>query len=96
MGVSHEQKPDLERHVARLLTWAAQAGLWVVRVESEVGSGMDGARVKARCLLGDPAVSTVVVEHRDRFGRMCFAPGLMEALKPGRMGGYACIEEVPG
>ena len=67
---SHEAKPDLERHVARLSTWAAQAGLRVVGVECEVGSGMNGARVKARRLLADPAVSMVVVEHRDRLGRM--------------------------
>jgi len=67
---SHEAKPDLEWHVARLSTWAAQAGLRVVGVESEVGSGMNGARVKARRLLADPAVSMVVVEHRDRLGRM--------------------------
>jgi putative resolvase len=67
---SHDQKPDLERQVARLSTWAAQAGLRVVRVESEVGSGMNGARAKARRLLADPDVSTVVVEHRDRLGGM--------------------------
>jgi putative resolvase len=67
---SPEQKPDLERQVARLSAWAAQAGLRVMRVEAEVGSGMDGARSKARRLLADPEVSVVVVEHRDRLGRM--------------------------
>lgn len=67
---SHDQKSDLQRQVARLSTWAAQAGLRVVRVETEVGSGMNGARIKARRLLADPEVSVVVVEHRDRLGRM--------------------------
>jgi putative resolvase len=67
---SHDQRSDLQRQVARLSTWAAQAGLRVVRVEAEVGSGMNGARVKARRLLADPEVSVVVVEHRDRLGRM--------------------------
>jgi putative resolvase len=67
---SHDQKADLERQVARLSTWTAQAGLRVVRVESEVGSGMNGSRVKVRRMLGDPDVVTVVVEHRDRLGRM--------------------------
>jgi putative resolvase len=67
---SHDQKPDLERQVARLSQWAAHAGHRVVRVESEVGSGMNGARSKARRLLADPDVVTVVVEHRDRLGRM--------------------------
>ncbi len=42
----------------------------VVRIESEVASGMNGSRTKARRLLADPKVTTVVVEHRDRLGRM--------------------------
>jgi putative resolvase len=67
---SHDQRTDLDRQVSRLSAWAAQAGLPVVRVEAEVGSGMNGARAKVRRLLADPAVSTVVVEHRDRLGRM--------------------------
>lgn len=67
---SHDQKADLDRQVARLSGWAAQAGLEVVRVEAEVGSGMNGSRTKVRRLLADPQVMTVVVEHRDRLGRM--------------------------
>jgi putative resolvase len=66
----HDQKADLDRQVARLSSWAARAGLAVVRVESEVGSGMNGARAKIRRLVADPKVATVVVEHRDRLGRM--------------------------
>ena len=65
-----EQKPDLQRQVGRLSMWAASAGLRVVRVESEVGSGMNGARSKARRLLADPEVTVVVVEHRDRLASM--------------------------
>lgn len=67
---SRDQKADLERQVARLSGWAAKAGHRVVRVESEVGSGMNGRRSQARRLLADPEVTTVVVEHRDRLGRM--------------------------
>jgi putative resolvase len=67
---SHGQKADLDRQVARLSAWATQAGVPVVRVEAEVGSGMNGTRAKARRLLADPKVSVVVVEHRDRLGRM--------------------------
>jgi len=67
---SHDQKADLDRQVARLSSWAAQAGLPVARVEAEVGSGMNGTRAKARRLLADPAVTVVVVEHRDRLGRV--------------------------
>ena len=67
---SHDQKPDLDGQVARLSAWAAKAGLPVVRVEAEVGPGMNGSRAKVRRLLADPAVTVVVVEHRDRLGRM--------------------------
>ncbi|WP_425956502.1 IS607 family transposase [Xylanimonas sp. McL0601] len=65
---SHDQKDDLVRQTARLMVWAAQAGHKVVGSEAEVGSGMNGARTKARRLLSDPAVTVVVVEHRDRLG----------------------------
>ena len=67
---SHDQKADLERQTARLAGWAAKAGHRVVRVESEIGSGMNGGRSKARRLLADPEVTTVVVEHKDRLGWM--------------------------
>jgi putative resolvase len=42
----------------------------VVRIEAEVGSGMNGSRAKLRRMLSDPKVTTVVVEHRDRLARM--------------------------
>jgi len=67
---SRDQKTDLERQTARLASWAAKAGHRVVRIESEIGSGMNGNRSKARRLLADPDVTTVVVEHKDRLGRM--------------------------
>ena len=67
---SHDQKSDLDRQVARLTSWAADAGGTVVRVEAEVGSGMNGSRAKIRRMLADPKVTAVVVEHRDRLGRM--------------------------
>jgi putative resolvase len=35
-----------------------------------MGSGVNGSRAKARRLLSDPEVTVVVVEHRDRLGRM--------------------------
>ena len=67
---SHDQRSDLERQLAMLTEWAATAGQLVVRVESEVGSGMNGHRPKLMRLLSDPEVTTVVVEHRDRLARM--------------------------
>jgi putative resolvase len=66
----HDQKDDLARQVTRLSEWAARAGHRVVRIESETGSSMNGSRAKARRLLADPDVTCVVVEHRDRLGRM--------------------------
>jgi putative resolvase len=56
--------------VARLTGWAQHAGVPLVRVETEVGSGMNGTRSKVRRLLADPKVTIVVVEHRDRLARM--------------------------
>ena len=67
---SHDQRSDLDGQVARLSSWAARAGGRVVRVEAEVGSGMNGRRPKLRRLLADPRVTTVVVTNRDRLGRV--------------------------
>lgn len=67
---SHDQKSDLERQVARLSEWAAKAGHRVVRVEAEIAAGTNGCCSKARRLLADPAVTCVVVERKDRLGRM--------------------------
>lgn len=52
----HGQESDLDRRAAGLAGWAAVAGHRVVRVESEVGSGVNGARVKVRRLLSDRKV----------------------------------------
>ena len=49
--------------------WATGQGLTVGRVVTEVGSALNGHRRKFLALLRDPAVGTVVVEHRDRFAR---------------------------
>ena len=67
---SHDQRGDLDRKVARLCEWAARAGRSIIGVESEVGSGMNGALAKVRRLLADPKVTAIVVEHRDRLGPM--------------------------
>ncbi|MFF0311618.1 IS607 family transposase [Streptosporangium sp. NPDC004379] len=67
---SHDHKADLDRQTARLSAWAAKAGHRIVRIESEIASGVNGRRSKAGRLLADPKVTTVVVEHKDRLGRM--------------------------
>lgn len=66
----HDQGPGLERQTARLSAWAAQDGHRVVRIESEAASGMNGCRSRAKRLLADRKVTTVVVEDEDRLGRM--------------------------
>ncbi|MEU1689210.1 IS607 family transposase [Micromonospora sp. NPDC005707] len=66
---SADQQPDLDRQVARLTVWATGQRLAVDRVVTEVGSALNGHREKFLSLLRDPAVSTIVVEHRDRFAR---------------------------
>ena len=67
---SSDQKADLDSQVARLATYAANNDLKVSTVVTEVGSGMNGKRAKLTKLLLDPTIGTIVVEHRDRLGRM--------------------------
>ena len=66
---SHNQRPDLDRQVARLSAWAAEQGVGVAEVVTEVGSGLNGHRPRLRRLLADPTVAMIVVEHRDRLAR---------------------------
>jgi predicted site-specific integrase-resolvase len=66
---STDQRADLDRQVARVTGWATGQHLSVDRVVTEVGSALNGHRRKFLALLRDPGVSTIVVEHRDRFAR---------------------------
>jgi predicted site-specific integrase-resolvase len=66
---SSDQRPDLDRQVARVTQWATDSGHQVDRVVTEVGSVLDGKRREFLALLADPGVSMIVVEHRDRFAR---------------------------
>lgn len=74
---SHDQRPDLDRQVARLTSWAAENGCEVGEVVTEVGSGLDGKCPRLRRILSDPSAGVVVVEHRDRLAR--FGAGHLEA-----------------
>lgn len=58
-----------EPETARLATHAANAGLKVGKVVMEIGSGLNGKRRELTKLLADPAVDTIVVEHKDRLTR---------------------------
>ncbi len=66
---SADQRTDLDRQVARVTAWATGAGFSVGRVVTEVGSALNGKRRKFLALLRDESVTTIVVEHRDRFAR---------------------------
>jgi putative resolvase len=66
---SADQRADLDRQVARVTAWVTGQDLAVSRVVTEVGSALNGGREKFLGLLRDPNVTTIVVEHRDRFGR---------------------------
>jgi putative resolvase len=66
---SADQRADLDRQVARVTAWVTGRDMAVARVVTEVGSALNGRGKKFLGLLRDPAVSTIVVEHRDRFAR---------------------------
>lgn len=74
---SADQKSDLDRQVARVTAWATGRGMSVDRVVTEVGPALNSRRKKFLALLADPQVTTIVVEHRDRFAR--FAADYVEA-----------------
>ncbi len=63
---SDDQKVDLERQAGRVLTMCSARGVRIDRTVTEIGSGLNGRRTKLLKLLGDPRVSMIVVEHRDR------------------------------
>lgn len=67
---SNDQRPDLERQVSRLASYAAAHGLHVEAVIKEVGSGLNGHRKELLSLLKSP--SHILVEHRDRLCRFGF------------------------
>lgn len=76
---SADQKADLDRQVARVVTEAASRGLPVGEVVTEVGSGLNGKRRKLHRVLSDPAARVIVVEHKDRLAR-CGVEHLQAAL----------------
>lgn len=66
---SADQRGDLERQAGRVATECGRRGITLDATVTEVGSGMNGHRIRLRRLLADPTVSTIVVEHRDRLAR---------------------------
>ena len=64
-----DQRADLDRQDGRVTAWVTGQNMVVSRVVAEVGSALDGRGKKFLGLLRDPFVTTIVVEHRDRFAR---------------------------
>ena len=66
---SSDQKKDLDRQVARLVTFANEKGLSISRTVTEIGFGLNGHRPKLMKLLADKSIGVILVEHRDRLMR---------------------------
>ncbi|WP_217165019.1 IS607 family transposase [Streptomyces sp. AC512_CC834] len=66
---SADQKADLERQAARVVSGANGLGLAVAEVVAEAGSGLNGRRRRLHRVLSDPQAAVIVVEHRDRLAR---------------------------
>lgn len=88
---SADQKEDLDRQVGRVVEWATEQGFRVDDVVKEVGSGLNGNRRRLRRLVGDHAVRTIVVEHRERLCRFGFE--YVEAALAGRGARIVVMED---
>lgn len=75
---SSDQKADLDRQVARLAMYAAENGIQVAKVVTEVGSGLNGHRKGLLGVLRLPEYRVIVVEHMDRLAR--FGSEYIEAV----------------
>jgi putative resolvase len=63
------QQDDLERQAGRVAEECGRRGITLDATITEAGSVLNGDRVRLRELLCDPAVTRIVVEHRDRLAR---------------------------
>lgn len=88
---SHDQKPNLDGQIARCLQFANTKGITVSQTVFEVGSGLNGHRKKLMRLLANPAISILVVEHRDRLMR--FGAEYVEAALAARGAKLMVVDE---
>ena len=66
---SSENKDNLERQRQRLEDYCSARGYKVLKVVTEVGSGLNDKRPKLEKLLTDESVKLIVIEHSDRLAR---------------------------
>lgn len=69
---SRDQAEDLARQTSRLKDFCAARGLIVSQIVEEIGSGLNGRRKRLLSVLGNPGITTLVVENRDRLARFGF------------------------
>jgi putative resolvase len=67
-----ENKDNLDGQARRLQDYCAAKGYPIAAVVKEIGSGVNDARPKLLKLLNDPAITLIVVEHKDRLTRFGF------------------------
>ena len=88
---SAEEKPHLENQANRLWAHAGENGIPLDEVVSEIACGLNDRRPKLRKLLGDPAVHTVIVEHREPLAR--FGAGMVDEMPQARGGALMVIDD---
>ena len=88
---SAEQKAHLENQANRLWAYASQNRILMDAVVSEIASGLNDRRPELRKLRGDPAVHTVIVEHRERLAR--FGAGMVDEMPQARGGALMVIDD---
>lgn len=80
---SSENKPNLDTQAERVGAFCSANG-WVVNgVVKECASGLNDKRPKLLKLIGDPTVTKIVVEHKDRLTRFGFE--YIKLLFPGEI-----------
>ncbi|MFL5706485.1 MAG: IS607 family transposase [Ktedonobacteraceae bacterium] len=69
---SAENTSNLDSQAQRLVAYCAVRGYQVSKVVKEIGSGVNDNRPQFLALLADPAISRIVIEHKDRGTRFGF------------------------
>lgn len=91
---SAENRTNLQSQADRVTAYCAARGWKVTEVVKETGSGLNDRRPKLGRLLADPAVTVIVVEHKDRLTRFGFV--YIEALLAQRGGRVEVINAAEG
>ena len=70
---SSENRTNLKAQAERVASFCAARGWIVHEIVTECASGLNDKRPKLVKILGDPSVTRIVVEHKDRLTRFGFA-----------------------